>query len=353
MTGGHGERRASRAGIRPRVRAGREVTRTLAREWRDDRLTGLAAEVAFFGVLSAFPGLIALAAMLGWLDAIVGGDVSLQAEAELIALLERVLTDEAQGTVEAAQDLFNRESPGMLTLGLVGLIWGMSRGFAAIIRALDDAYDVEERRTYIGLRLTAISLALGTLIAGTIVLAMLVVGPLFGSGRDVAELVGLGEMFTTFWDTLRIPVVFVFLTGFANLIFHFGPNHRTTWRSELPGAAMTAVLWVVVSGGFSLYLDVAGGGNEMFGVLGGGLSVLVWFYLLSVGLLLGGELNAILGRRRGLGSEPARDRHAAPGLVMAIGCDGASGAHSKLSEAKTWDKAPTTSPASAPKISVG
>src|SRR5690606_17130587 len=83
-----------------------DLGRDLVREWQEDRVGGLAAEVAFFGLLSLFPALLATAAALGSLEAVAGGDVASRAEEEVIDFLRRVLTEEAAGTVYAAQGLF-------------------------------------------------------------------------------------------------------------------------------------------------------------------------------------------------------------------------------------------------------
>jgi len=67
----------------------------------------------------------------------------------------------------------------------------------------------------------------------------------------------------------------------------------------LPGAVVGTVWWLVVSAGFGAYLEVASSGvNAVFGLLGGALSLLLWLYLLAMGLLAGAGLNMVLTRRR-------------------------------------------------------
>lgn len=274
-----------------------DVARAVFDESRADRVTGLAAEVAFFGVLSIFPALLAIAAAVGWLESLLGQDVAARAQREVIGLLEQVLTEEASGAVDTARDLFERESPGVLTIGLLGALWAMSRGLAAVIRALHQAYDVEERRSYVRVRLTGLALALGTVLAGAVLLGMFVLGPLFGRGRGVADTIGAGGVFAFLWNVARPPLVFAVLVGWAVVVLHVAPAHDAPWRQALPGAVLAASLWVLLSGGLRLYLEVAAGANEMLGVLGGALIVLIWLYLLSASLLLGAELNGVLAGR--------------------------------------------------------
>lgn len=267
--------------------------RRLADEWRDDRVADQAAVVAFYSILSLFPALLALAAVLGGLDSIVGADVAERVETEVLDALRTVLTNEAGGTIEAIESLFETSSPGLLTFSLVLALWTMTRGFAALVRSLDIAYDLDEHRPWVRIRGTALLLAAGSTLAAAVMLTLLVVGPLLGSGEDVADTIGLGGAFVFLWDVLRLPFAFLVLVGWAATIFHIAPDHHTPWRADLPGAFVTTVLWLVFSGGLRIYLQVAQTGNAVFGALGGVLIVLLWFWLLSLAVLIGGEVNQL------------------------------------------------------------
>ena len=287
---------------------GVELANRLRAEWRDDRVAGLAAEVAFFGLLGLFPTLLVLAAALGSLDAVVGQAVAARAEDQVVDFLRQVLSDEASGAVDAVQGLFSDSDSGALTIGLLTATWAASRAFQAVINALDVAYDLEERRPWLRLRLTAVGLSIGTAVVGALILGMLVVGPLFGTGRDIADAVGAGEVFAAFWDWMRWPAVLVLIIAWAATIFHIAPNHHTPWRWDVPGAGCTAAFWIVASVAFRVYLALAAGANEVLGTLGGSIIVLLWLYLMSLGLLLGGELNAVLVRRHGVVSGQRKSR---------------------------------------------
>lgn len=283
---------------RPTWRGLEEIVRALAREWREDRVTGLAAEVAFFAMLGLFPALLATAATLGSLDALVGSELSAQAQNTVLTALDRVFTDDAGEVLDAVRSLFTQRRPGMLTAATLGALFAAARGFVGVIRALDEAYDLEERRSWFAVIPSAVVLALGSVLVAAVMLATLVLGPLLGGGQQVARAVGLGDAFAFFWELLRAPFAFLVLILWATTLFHVAPDHRTAWRHHLPGAVLTAALWLLVSLGFRLYLRVAANGNEVFGILGGTLTLLLWLYVLGVGLILGGELNAVLLRRR-------------------------------------------------------
>jgi membrane protein len=268
--------------------------RRFIEEWRDDRVPDLAAEVAFWAILSLFPALVALASVLGALDSVAGSDVAARVEENVLDGLRSILTGEASGTIDAVADLFAESRPGLLTFSLVIAIWTLSRGFAALVRALDVVYDLHERRSWFRIRGTALVLGLGSIVAGGVMLALIVIGPLLGTGEDVADTFGLESQFATAWDVLRLPLAGLLLVGWAATIFHIAPNHHTRWRADLPGAIVTTVLWLAFSAGLRVYVDIAQRGNAVFGTLGGVLIVLLWFWLLSLAILVGGEVNELL-----------------------------------------------------------
>ena len=272
--------------------------RTFLKEVNDDRLPGLAAETAFFVVLSIFPGLLIAATLLGLLDVIVGADLAYRAQTTIVSTIDLVLTDEASGAVHSIQSLFEQTRAELLTAAAVGALVTLSGAFAVVINALNIAYDTDERRSWVRRRLLGLLMGFITTILVALALGVLVVGPLLGQGEALADMVGLGAVFTFTWNVLRIPVLVVGVVLWTAALFHFAPSRRTRWRDALPGAVMTTTLWLGASAGFHVYLRIAAGGNPVLGAFGGGVIVMTWVYLLSLSLLLGGELNATLHDHR-------------------------------------------------------
>ena len=288
------------------LRDGVAVVLRVVRQSIEDRVGGLAAEVAFFGVLSLFPGLLVVAAALGSLEGLIGGDLAGRAEELVLSFLDRILTEQAAGAVAAVRELFARPRGGLLTLASLLALWGLSRGFVAVIRALDLAYDLEEQRSLVHQRLTALGLALSAVAVAVVLLAAVVVGPLLGGGLRLAGWLGLGREFAATWGWLRWPVAFALLVAWGATLYHVGPYRRAPWRAGLPGAALAGILCLAVSVGFGAYLRLAAAANQVLGALGGGLILLVWLYLLALAVLVGGELNAVLlARSSGRGPVPA------------------------------------------------
>jgi membrane protein len=285
----------------PLARATR-LTRRVAAACNEDRVDGLAAEFAFFGVLGTFPGLLIVASLLGSLERLVGHDLAARSEALVLDAMDQVLTSSAAGLRDAVRELFARPSRGVAVLATVTALVGLSRAWAVVIRALDLAYRVEEQRPWLRQRLLGLALALSSVLLAVLGLGAIVADPLLGAGTRLAERLGLGEPFAAAWNWLRWPLAFAALVAWAATVYHVAPGRRLRWREALPGAVAAAVLWLVASLGFSLYLRVAADANRVLGTLGGGLIGVLWLYLLALILLVGGELNGVLHRAR----EPGR-----------------------------------------------
>lgn len=288
------------------------LTRRVASDSGEDRVLGLAAEMAFFAVLSVFPGLLIAVGLLGVLDLIVGPDLATAAKRQVVTALGTVLTERGAAAVAAVESLFEQRRGELLTFATAGALVTLSGAFAVTVEALNLAYDVPEGRGWIRRRLLGLALGLATVVAVVLALAALVVGPFLGTGQQLADLVGLGPAFSAAWTVLRVPVVVVGLVLWAATLYHVAPNQRSRWRAALPGAVLTTVLWMVASIGLHLYLAVAAGTNPVIGAFGGGVIVMTWAYLLCLALLLGGELNAVLDARGDVAPGGTRTRHPRP-----------------------------------------
>lgn len=258
-----------------------------------DHVLGLAAEMAFFAMLSVFPALLILATALGWIGAVVGQDVAQQVEDRVVSALQTVLTSEASGAVGSVQQLFDRQQGRVLTIGVVVALVSVSGVFATVLQALNTAYGVQETRGWWRRRYLGLLSGLVSVLVGALLIAAVVVGPLLGIGGTLADVPGVGPELAYTWNVLRWPLILVVLALWATSLCHLAPAVRTPFSRDLFGGCVTAGLWLAATSGLRVYLSFAAGTNPLLGVLGGGLIIMVWLYLLSLGLLIGGEINAL------------------------------------------------------------
>jgi membrane protein len=275
-----------------------------------DRVTGLAAEMAFFALLSLVPAVVALGASLGQLERIFGQEAIAQGRDAVVSSLATVFSPQVTADVldPLVEGLLEEQRGGVALSSLAIALFLASRVFTATIRALDTAYNVEERRNLLQQRLIAMAFAVGAVVFVPVVLMLAIVGPLLGTGRDLADQFGLGEAFAAAWAFGRWPVVLLLAVVGFSVVYRFGPNAGIRWRASLPGAVLGVVLWVLVSLGFRLYLATLGdptgrfaAGEEaaaLLAVVGAVVVAVLWIYLSSLALLVGGELNAELAATR-------------------------------------------------------
>lgn len=254
----------------------KSLATNLWREIREDGLIDTAASVAFWLLLSLPAALLAVLSSVS----LLGPELATELEEAMLELVDRTFTSEAEGVRAAISGLFDQPRAGLLSLALATAIVTLSGAFAGLIRGLDVAYDVDEPRGFIRLRLAALGLALGTL--ATVTVSSLV--------WSQSESIGIPVV-------VRLVVALAVLIIWAATMFHIGPHHHTPWRYDLPGAVFTAVGWLMLSLGYGSYIRIAGSGNELVGVAGAALLGLTWMWLACLVLLVGAELNEILADR--------------------------------------------------------
>ncbi len=278
----------------------RRTVRLIADVWRKsdrDRILGLAGENAFMAMLTVFPTLIVFAAVLGQLESFIGSDNTEKVKSSITDFFTRVLTSNADGVDKTVRQLFDTNGR-TLTVALAVALASLAQAFASVLNTVSVAYDLHDHRGWWRRRLIGLLLGLGSVIAGVVMAAAYVIGPLFGHAGEIVERIGLSEEYSFVWAWLRYPVAFLALVAWATTLFHICPDRPSRWRNGLPGGLLTATLWVGASLLFSSYLAVVVPRSPVLGALGGGLILLTWLYLLCLSILVGAELNATLLARR-------------------------------------------------------
>ncbi len=259
-----------------------QLTKDVIDEYRSDGVGDLAASITFWTLLSIPAAILALLSALGSVESIIGEGAAGDLQREVQQFISDTFAD--SGTLnEAVSELFAGSNGSVLTAATLVAFFTLSRGFAGVIRALDRAYEVTEGRPWWHVRLLAIGLGIATIVvaAGSSVLLALL--PNLPGG--------------TAFRLLAAPAAFVFIVVWAATLFHVGPNHRTPWRYDVPGALITAIGWVLATQGFAQYVRLAGQGNQVQTTVGAVLLGLSLMYLLSIVMLVGAEVNDVLSRR--------------------------------------------------------
>jgi membrane protein len=256
---------------------------------KEDRLSIIAAGVAFYGLLAIFPGLIALVAIYGL--AFDPQQVEQQAGA-----LSGVLPPEAADILLGQlHDLTTTDSTALgigAVVGILVALWSASAGMRTLMEALNVVYDEKEQRGFIRYYGTALLLTLGAIVGLVLAIALVVALPV------VLKFLGLGEALKWLVSASGVLVlVATMMLGLA-ITYRYGPSREEPrWRWVSWGAVIATVLWIAGSVLFSIYVTQFGNYNETYGSVGAIVILLMWFLLSSYAVLIGAEVNAEMERQ--------------------------------------------------------
>lgn len=277
----------------------------------DHRVTGLAAEMAFFASLALIPFTAAFGGVIGYAEPLTGVTATGGTERVVTELMTVILGPDLVVDVAApyVRAQLAQARGGLAFGGLVAGLWLASRVFLPAVHALDLAYDAVDHRSAVKRRAISVGLAGASLVVITLQVLVLVLGPLLGGGRDIAETFDLSETFTVLWTLGRWPAIGLLLTLFLLAVYRFVPARRIGWRRSLPGAIVAMLVWLLVATAFRAYLATGiqpGQGPELAveamsavgRTVGALVATVLWVFLSSIAVLFGGEINAAIDRHR-------------------------------------------------------
>jgi membrane protein len=249
----------------------------------------VSAALSYYFVLSVFPGLMFLSAVFGSLRL---SDLF----NHVLLLMSRLLPPDTMHVVRSVlSDVLSSHRGTWLSFGMIGTIWVASTGFAALIEALDIAYDAEDDRPYWKTRLLAVGLAA---ITGTLLLAALatmIVGPRFGDW--ISTQLALRSGFAAVWPPLRWAIAITFTVIAVEIVYYLAPNVKQRFGATLPGAIFSVAVWNTLSYLLGIYFRHFADFSRTYGTLGGLIALMTWLYWTSFALLVGAELNAELAKQ--------------------------------------------------------
>lgn len=249
---------------------------------------GLSAQLAYFFLLSLFPFLLFLITLLGYLP------INEQA---VISFIETYAPAETNKLINYnLNQLINEQNGSILSLSVIGTLWSASNGVNAITKAFNQAYGVEEDRSFIVARLIAIGLT----IAMIIVICIALILPIFGKmlGVYAFSAFGLTEDFLRVWNTLRWGISTVVFFIVLVTLYKLAPNTRILFRNAMWGALFATVGWQLVSLAFSYYVSTIGNYSATYGSLGAVIILMIWFYISGIIIITGGVINSVVRQAR-------------------------------------------------------
>lgn len=256
-----------------------------------NRVTGLAAEAAFYALLSLPPLVFGLAGSIGY---VFSGFSTAQVDQIRLSVLElssRVLTEETVDSIvrPTLDDVLGPGRFDIISIGFILALWSGSRALNVFVETITIMYGLGGHRSLVKTRMLSFALYVMGMVTGVVAIPLVVAGPRLVDVVIPERLDLLNELY---W-----PVVLLLCVCFLATLYHVSVPVRTSWRYNLPGAAVTMVIWIL--GSFllrSLLTVTAGQSTSIYGPLAAPIVVMLWLYLLSIAVLVGAAVNAAFDR---------------------------------------------------------
>ena len=249
----------------------------------------MAAALSYYFVMSLFPALIFLSAIVAFLPITGLFDQTLD-------LMARFVPPEGMEIVrKVLSDAVTPNRGAFLSLGFLGTLWTASGGFAAAIEALNIAYDAEETRPFWKTRFLAMFLALVIGLLLLIALFIMILGPHFG--QRLASQMHLSRVWLWVWPYIHWMISVGFTVLAVEALYFLGPNVKQRFLATLPGAILSVGFWIGFSFLLGIYFRTFANFNKTYGTLGAGIALMVWLYWTGFAMLVGAELNAEMAKR--------------------------------------------------------
>jgi membrane protein len=256
--------------------------------FKQENMTDRAAALTFYAVLSIFPALLVVVALVGVLGQFPETTDKLL---EIVGQLgPQSAIETFRGPIESVVQ--NKGGAGtLLGIGLLGALWSASGYVAAFMRTSDEIYEVPRQRRLV--RALPVRIGLTILMAvllAVVAIALVVTGPL---AEAIGGAFGLRSAAVTTWSIGKWPVILVLTAIAFSLLYYAAPNvkHRS-FRSIIPGGFIAVLAWILVSVAFAVYVANFGSFNKTYGSIGAVIVALLWLYLSNLAVVFGALVNA-------------------------------------------------------------
>jgi membrane protein len=248
-----------------------------------------AAVLAFYFLLAVFPAAIIVLSLLPSLSIP-------HLQQAMLELLHQVLPQQSANFFEVTvRYVATESSEGLLTFGLIFMLWSASSGVYAVMEQLNVVHDVKDRRRFWKARGTAILLMLFFVVLWIGALSLVIFGGVVQSW--VASMIGWSQPLLIFFATLRWIILAAALLLALAVAYRYGPDAGVRFRYISPGNVVAAVLIALASIGFRFYVSEFGNYSAMYGNLAAMIILILWMYMAGIALLVGCEIDTILCRR--------------------------------------------------------
>lgn len=248
-----------------------------------------AAQVAFYFSFAVFPLLYFLVSLFGL---VIESSEGLRGE--LFSYLRQILPSSVFDLVRKTIDeIAEKSTGGKATLGLIVTLWSASAGIDSLRSALNAIYRLKETRIWPRTKVESLILTFVISLLAALMLSIV----FYGWQMFQLLLASIGLQITSplvlvsiQWASALLLMLFA-----CEIIYNLLPNFKKLrWMWITPGSIVAIVLWLLLTGGFRLYLSYFNSYNKAYGSLGAVIIMMLWLYLTATAVMIGGLINSVL-----------------------------------------------------------
>ena len=275
-------RRAEQPAAIPRL-GWKDIAWRTVREVQADDIVAVARGVAFAGVLAVFPALAAFVSIYGLFADVGAAREHLAALTGFVPAAALTMIGDQMVRIADANDAGLSATAAS---GLLLSVWSANSGMKALVKALNVAFEEDEKRNLVKLHLITLAFTVGGVAFFGLAAAAVIGVPAAIKFIGAAGILPLLEV-------LRWPALLAVMVVGLAILYRFGPSREDArWRWITPGAVAAALLWMAASGAFSWYLTNVADYEATYGSLGAVFGFMIWTWLSVLVVLFGAELNA-------------------------------------------------------------
>lgn len=251
-------------------------------------LISASGSLVYFIILSIFPFLIALLNILNFTN-IIGSD-------SVIELINFLPNEISAIVMNFLNEISTTSSSELLSLSVILGFWSASKGIKQIIKNINIAYGFKEKRGFFKISAISIIFTIGL----AIMIMMLLFTQVFGKLilESLVFYIGIEDKTANLWKILNFSIPIAYMIIMFALLYKYSPSadKRDLLRKKtiVPGALFATFGTILVTKIFSFYVGNFANYSLTYGSLGGMIILLIWLWLMSMIILLGGECNAVI-----------------------------------------------------------
>lgn len=253
---------------------------------KNDDVFAISSQLAYYLMLSFFPFMLFLITLIGF---------SKLSSAEVLNGLTGLLPQSiVELTKLTVMEIFDNQYTGLLGISILLMIWTSSSAFRAVIKGVNKAYNFKENRSFIKRSIISMLGILALAIIIILSLSMLVFGNVIS--EYIKNVIPFYKPFLFIWNMFRYAFIFIVMIFIFAGIYCMAPAKKLKLKEVISGAIFSTIGWILVSFGFSFYIDNFNNYSRFYGSLGAVFILMTWLFLISMIFILGVEINCVLSQ---------------------------------------------------------